>query len=78
MADDGAAPERRGGGPPELREQALLERGVGGAIGVDLPEKCARLRDWYARVSARPSAKLDLAHFPRDMARELLQKALVS
>jgi glutathione S-transferase len=50
----------------------------GGSIGVDLPERCARLREWYARVSARPSAKLDLGQFPRDMARELLQKALVS
>lgn len=48
----------------------------GGAIGVDVPEKCTQLTDWYARVSARPSAALDLSQFPVESAREMLQKAL--
>ena len=50
----------------------------GALIGVDLPEKCARLRDWYARVSARPSAAQDLSQFPVQVAREGLAKSLAS
>lgn len=50
----------------------------GGAVGIDVPEKCTRLLDWYARVSARPSAKLDLGQFPVKVAREMLAKALAS
>lgn len=42
----------------------------GGAIGIDLPEECKNLGDWYARVSARPSAKLDLSRFPVALARQ--------
>jgi glutathione S-transferase len=50
----------------------------GGAIGIDVPESCGRLLDWYARVSARPSAKLDLGQFPTKVAREGLAKSLGS
>ena len=50
----------------------------GAAIGIDVPEKCTRLLDWYARVSARPSAKLDLGQFPTKVAREGLAKSLGS
>jgi len=49
---------------------------LGGAVGVDMPEACGHLRDWYARVSARPSAALDLSRFPVAVAREGLAKAL--
>ena len=41
----------------------------GGAIGIDLPEECKNLKDWYTRVSARPSAALDLSKFPVQLAR---------
>lgn len=42
----------------------------GGAIGIDAPEECENLRGWYARVSARPSAALDLRRFPVELARK--------
>jgi glutathione S-transferase len=44
----------------------------GAAIGIDLPGDCANLAGWYARVSARPSAALDLARFPVEQARKAL------
>jgi glutathione S-transferase len=42
----------------------------GGAIGIDLPDECANLREWYGRVSKRPSAALDLSKFPTKLARQ--------
>ena len=30
-------------------------------IGIDIPQDCAVLRDWYARVSARPSAAFEVS-----------------
>jgi glutathione S-transferase len=42
----------------------------GAAIGIDLPEDCKNLRDWYARVSRRPSAAQDLSKFPVQLARK--------
>ncbi len=46
----------------------------GAAIGIDLPEDCKNTRDWYERVSARPSAKQDLSKFPVAVARKGLGK----
>jgi glutathione S-transferase len=42
----------------------------GGAIGIDPPQDCKNLRDWYARVSSRLSAALDLSRFPVALARK--------
>jgi glutathione S-transferase len=42
-------------------------------IGVDIPKECAALRDWYARVSARPSAKFDVPAELLAQARALAQ-----
>ena len=39
-------------------------------IGIDVPEGCANLAAWYARVSARPSAAFDLGSFPLEQARK--------
>ena len=46
----------------------------GAAIGIDLPEDCKNLRDWYARVSSRPSAIQDLSEFPVQLARKGLAR----
>ncbi|HTO70716.1 MAG TPA: glutathione S-transferase family protein [Myxococcota bacterium] len=46
----------------------------GGAIGADVPAGCANLAAWYARVSARPSAALDLSRFPVQVARKGLSR----
>jgi glutathione S-transferase len=46
----------------------------GAAIGIDLPEDCKNLRDWYARVSSRPSAIQDLSKFPVQLARKGLAR----
>jgi glutathione S-transferase len=46
----------------------------GAAIGIDLPEDCKNLRDWYARVSSRPSAAQDLSKFPVQLARKGLAR----
>ncbi|MFI5316290.1 MAG: glutathione S-transferase family protein [Myxococcota bacterium] len=46
----------------------------GAAIGIDLPDDCKQVSDWYARVSARPSAVLDLKRFPVELARKGLGK----
>jgi glutathione S-transferase len=46
----------------------------GAAIGIDLPEDCKNLRDWYARVSSRPSAGQDLSKFPVQLARKGLAR----
>jgi glutathione S-transferase len=51
---------------------------LGAAVGIDLPADCGRVRDWYSRVSARPSAALDLSRFPVALAREQLAKALTA
>jgi glutathione S-transferase len=42
----------------------------GAAIGIDLPDDCKNLGDWYARVSGRPSAAQDLGAFPVAEARK--------
>ncbi len=34
-------------------------------IGVNIPENCKNLRDWYARVSSRPSAEFSAVGFER-------------
>ena len=39
-------------------------------IGVHIPDDCKTLRDWYARVSARPSATLNIPQSLIDQARD--------
>jgi glutathione S-transferase len=34
-------------------------------IGIDIPEQCKNVREWYARVSSRPSASFDVGSFGR-------------